>query len=506
MKADHVVRGLNEGPAHCTFLQSFNTTYNFDNKVPTHTGIMFEMAARSDIEILTFELDVRLGSNILASKDNLAVEVYTTTGNFDVKLDQPDTWLKIVDTQLVISELLDDTAGSYNAIIPVAHFQPVIMETNSRRSFYVTTHRVGSVLDNTVFALDKTGELASENEDVQIYVGAGFQETSVFSGIVDRTVNPKFAGVVHYRKIAPCNVLRQSTTVQYPILIDRENIDDAFLPLMTSAILEAVTKIIQENIALKSFFENKQYGFVQIGDANTFRAELSDFDASCPEDWKICPAFYVNTVITYTHDLELDSLAVQYEFYQTSSLDLVTESVQEQFKGVKITYIGLESVGAAYNMTFFGNRTAGNLDQLQQEYFSSMTKLFLNNILKNDASAVCTLSVDEKASRRYLSGNTSRMEANDTIVTLKGVIRGISVAARAQNFDLVISKNFRNEGHDIYLSMLKGVGLLPTSAVESEQNIDFFPMSTTFTCKCARWMTIPMTIIPRTMRTQWSLH
>lgn len=226
----------------CSINRSFNTTYNDNEKVPSYTGLMFEVTAIGDpLRVLTLELDLRL-----ENATDLSVEVYTRQGHFADVFDQPDAWDLVADTEVVLSA---DGGG----IIPAQRFLPVRIGANQRQSFYVTMKE--PLLDHTVYALQKTGEIQTRGDDLQVFVGAGLTEYK-FPAKLDDILNPMFAGVIHFEKEYDCAKEPMSTTtLDFPFLFEKSASDMGDL---TGLLNEVVDGLLKDDYELKTFVS--QYG------------------------------------------------------------------------------------------------------------------------------------------------------------------------------------------------------------------------------------------------------
>jgi hypothetical protein len=218
------------------------------SEVPPYVGIMFEMHAKSDVEVQTFELDVRLDLLHSAGHD-LSIEVFTVDGSYDAVMDQPDSWDRLAGTYLVPSP---DGGG---AIIPASDFSPVRIAAGGKRSFYVTMKY--PYLDHTVYGLQHTGDIHISGDDIQLLVGSGFTSYK-FPGVADTTLDPQFAGVVHYTKTFACDDVKASQTLaDYMFLFEVSNVDDALMSNANAAIDRAVSELLASNGMLKTFVKEQ---------------------------------------------------------------------------------------------------------------------------------------------------------------------------------------------------------------------------------------------------------
>lgn len=222
----------------CSINRSYNTSYNDNLEVPPYTGMMFEVTARrAPVIIKAFELDLRL-----ENATDLAIEVYSLPGSFEEKFDQPSEWTLVADTEVVL------TAGGGGGIVPVQKFTPVRIDFAQRQSFYITMK--GPYLDHNVDALQKTGEVQSKGDDLQVFVGAGLTEYR-FPNQLDTILDPMFAGVIHYEKEYNCDqVLTATTYFDFPVLFEDSvgNMVD-----VTTAINDALDEIFKNDPEIKAF-------------------------------------------------------------------------------------------------------------------------------------------------------------------------------------------------------------------------------------------------------------
>lgn len=204
------------------------------------------MTAFSDLDVLTFELDIRWDLN----PTDLSVEVYTLAGSYDKLFHQPDAWDQLAATNLVLAP------EGNSAVIPVADFKTLHVPARERRSFYVTMK--GPFLDQTVYGLQKTGDVHVKGDDLQLLVGSGFTSYK-FPDAIDTVLHPQFAGVVHYKKSFACDDTQASTTnVEFQLIFEKNELDGALVSNTNAAIGRAVGGLLESNANLRSFVE--KYG------------------------------------------------------------------------------------------------------------------------------------------------------------------------------------------------------------------------------------------------------
>jgi hypothetical protein len=216
---------------------------------------MFEMSAYSDVEVTTFELDIRLDMNPL----DLSVEVYTIDGSYDLFFDKPDAWQQLAATALVLAP------EGNSAVIPVADFTSINIPARGKRSFYITMK--GPYLDPTVFALQKTGDVHIKGDDLQLLVGSGFTSYK-FPDAIDTVLHPQFAGIVHYKKKIDCHDTSASTTaVDFQFIFEMTELDAPLISITNAAIERAVDELLVSNASLRRLVE--EYGLSKSSAAET---------------------------------------------------------------------------------------------------------------------------------------------------------------------------------------------------------------------------------------------
>jgi hypothetical protein len=242
----------------CTTIKALNTTYNSDDRVPPYVGVMFEIFPRMDLELLTLQLDVRIPPE--EQNSDLSVEVYTMKGSYqavEAYSYDPSQWHLLTQT---VGVLFPEGQG---LVIPTKDFNTLHITSGEKRSFYVTMKR--PYIDHNVMALQKTGELQMQSEELDIYVGVGFNEYK-FPGDYDRTIDPQFAGVMHFRKTTECIAAVVTTTVMFPFLLDQEATPQ-LVASINQYIDDAIKALMKQNSALKSY--QKFYGLQQYQETTT---------------------------------------------------------------------------------------------------------------------------------------------------------------------------------------------------------------------------------------------
>jgi hypothetical protein len=224
--------------AYPLFMQSLLFLVSLFDYTHVTTTRMFTMRSKSiPIQIRTFELDVR---NV-GDDQTLEVEVYTVPSSYSTIVGDPTAWVQVANTKAV------PVPGGGGILIPAPDFSSVSMQPNELRSFYITMK--GPYLDSTAFALDKTGETDHDYDAFSIYVGAGLSEYK-FPNSSDRTIDPKFAGVIYYdTEDCPAETVL-TTRFSYRFLIDDPGNDNTMVTNVTDKIGEILNKAVADNDGL----------------------------------------------------------------------------------------------------------------------------------------------------------------------------------------------------------------------------------------------------------------
>eukprot|EP00977_Amphora_coffeiformis_P013288 scaffold3421_cov181-Amphora_coffeaeformis.AAC.28 len=144
----------------CVTLHELQTKYNENSAIPAYPGIMFDVSTRTDMELFAMEIDIRLDQ-----ATTLDVEIFSTAGSFLANMHNESEWTKLADAKATVAP---DGRG---IIVPEKDFTPLKMKERERRSFYVQMK--GPWIDSRAEALDKTGEVQHQSDDLTVYVGVG---------------------------------------------------------------------------------------------------------------------------------------------------------------------------------------------------------------------------------------------------------------------------------------------------------------------------------------------
>ena len=441
----------------CGSFQQLNSTYNAENAIPPYTGVMFEVFAKVNMEILTLELDIRFENGV----EDLSIEVYTKEGAFSAFVNDESAWEKVADTTMV------PAPEGVGAIIPVEAFSTVAMPRRTKRSFYLTMK--GPYIDFTAYALQKTGEIYIKGGDFDILVGSGLTEYK-FPEEIDRILDPQFAGIVHYRLVSnECGEFASEATIEYRFLFG-EDMEPPFFEALNVAFEDFIERSLGNNPSLQLWVE--QYGLTKGGVETT----SIPFSGQCPPAWPVCPTTYLATKLSLQHADTLDSGLVKFEFLK--STEAAIGAANSAGQGIQALYLGEKSISVEFTFTLAGVPSEA-MDEIQQEYFSDVCRSFVDATARERYSSVLAVVIEGQTAQRYLRSG-GRFMANTGSVSISGSIAGaIPAAFEPSHFKETLDVAFA-DGSEALISALRLGGLRP-SKITGNDRISFFLDATSIT-------------------------
>lgn len=111
------------------------------------------------------------------------------------------------------------------------------MAADELRSFYITMK--GPYIDSFASAMIDRGERDREFDAFRLDVGGGLSEYK-FPASFDNTVNPKFAGAIHYQENTECEPPVQTlmTKIEFDFLLDIFEYDEPIFGQVAAAVKE----------------------------------------------------------------------------------------------------------------------------------------------------------------------------------------------------------------------------------------------------------------------------
>ena len=234
-------RNLEESEEQCTTLKKVQTPLNTILGVPSYAGIMFDVfSGGAELDVLTMEFDVHL-----SDVNNMGVKVYTKEGNFKQAIGNQSAWELVADTTLVTAP-----EGGGGVIVPFQDFTTIRMQPRERRSFYISM--MEKVINSPAMALQKTGDFAHKGDDMDFFVGVGFNENG-FPAEADTVVDPQFAGVIHYERKESCRASVTNTFARFHFLSEGFQQDDTLAAQMNAGLTAALQRIFSSDSILQGY-------------------------------------------------------------------------------------------------------------------------------------------------------------------------------------------------------------------------------------------------------------
>lgn len=159
----------------CLALKSLHTPFKDVDGILPVVGILFTVTAITDIEILTFELDVILNEAMRVKDPH--VEVFAFKGEFfqlgDYLSYESDSskWSPLFASDGVLTP-----EGKDLLLLPAAEFTPIALKEKDTYSFYVTMR--GPFLDCVAQALKKRVKFRFSGTTLQLLSGQDSLSTS----------------------------------------------------------------------------------------------------------------------------------------------------------------------------------------------------------------------------------------------------------------------------------------------------------------------------------------
>jgi hypothetical protein len=338
-------------------------------------------------------------------------------------------WTLLADTKPRVS------ADGRGVIIPESDFLPLKLKPREKRSFYIVMN--GPWIDVRADALDKTGEVQQQTDDMAIFVGVGL--TSRFPEEFDRTVAPQFSGSFHYRKAADCNDVGAETKVNLQFLVSQ-----APNPVFLGIVKAALDDLIEEKLLLAPPFNDFVSTFsLQKGEETEIATIFSDIE--CPDDWDQCPSVALNPTLSFKHARQMRSGQLRYQLSRFG--EAIAEAIGAKLQLSEILYVGMRPMETTFQLSFPGLPHTQNPEDI--EYLETVTTIFLDDTVQERTDLVEVLDVVafDQTSQRRLRGLSSDFSMSGTIFGVQGGF------LPQENFVIQMKEAFKTET-DQYMSML----------------------------------------------------
>jgi hypothetical protein len=437
----------------CSTTRSVETVYNENDLVPTYPGIIFELVALADdMEVLTLEFDARI-----EDITDFTVEVFATDGDSLDKMSDESQWTQLANTQAAVSP-----AGR-GLVIPQPAFTSIKLKRGQRTSIYIAMK--GPWLENVAQALDKTGEVQLQNDDFALYVGVGLNER--FPEDFDKTVDPQFSGVIHYRKEVDCRDALVSTTVDLQFLASQS--ED---PVFVSKLNRALDETLRDSLLVSNpFYDMISRYRLRQQQATQITKSLYE-QGACPEEWEKCPRNVLAPRLFFEHTNQLEAGFLQYEIYRFTQA--LTEELRSRLGTDEVLYVGLRPLISDFSLTLHGLPSALPLTPDNSRFLEATTTDFLAEVASSRDSLVRVMDTVVQ-SHTFDDGRRRRRGLSSTrTLQVGGVIMGAQAGfLPTDNFSIVLHESVLAQNQDFINAFKAGAAILPQDG-DSTTAYEFF--------------------------------
>ena len=430
----------------CYDLSIFEAPYVDDDRTEAYSGIMFDLVTKSEpLEILTFEVDVRL-----SEVKDFSVEVYRTKGGFQGKINDPEQWTLLANTQAIASP---DGRG---VIIPQRSFENVNLGRNERASFYIQMK--GPWIENKAVALIKTGELAAEGEDFRSYAGVG--TSSLFPISPETTTDPQFSGKVYYQKAEPCKDTTTSSVEM--IFVAGSSFDhSSFGPIG-----EAVEDVTNRFLMKEDWFEDKA-ARAGLRPVDNIKTTLAPYNGDCP--WTACSVF--TSELKFDHSTSLSDGELRYNVYRY--IDAFQREMQNILKAKEFVYLGFKSAATTFSISMSGVPDNTSLGSEHVRYLLGSFVSFFQSSIQKYTSFVTVFEATVDGNQDIFRNLRARRQLDGTIIVEGTMYGGRSAPLDKEEFVVQVQRSFREE-EKILLQYLKYGSVVPQSDLPDEEVLSYF--------------------------------
>eukprot|EP00977_Amphora_coffeiformis_P005976 scaffold1271_cov167-Amphora_coffeaeformis.AAC.11 len=440
-----MIRRQQEQEERCIATRSVQTIYNDNDLVPSYPGIMFDFVGLAEeIEVLTLEFDARVDDIT-----DYTVEVFVTEGDYTQKLNDESQWTRLAHTKATIAP------SGNGLVIPQPDFQPIKLKRGQRRTVYISMN--GPWLDTIAQALDKTGEIQIQEQDLALYVGVGLNER--FPEDFDKTVDPQFSGVIHYRKEVNCEEALDSTSVDLQFLV-AESED----PVFVSRLNKALGELIQNNMLQVPPFSTMTANYKLSQSQAPQISKLVYKDGKCPDEWTTpCPRNILGPRLFFEHTPDLRQGHLKYEIYRFA--EALTDLIKMRLSIREVLYIGIVPVMSDYKLSLSGIPSEVTFTDKNRQFLETTSTDFLSRVTSELDTVVEVMdtvitsheTTAQDGIRRYLRGL-----GNHSTLTVEGsVMGGQAMYLPIENFPIVLRNVVKQNGKDFEEAIRAAAAIMP---------------------------------------------
>ena len=366
----------------CSNSKVFETPYNNNPQVLAHTGIMFELRAKSKaFTIDTIELDARTGLG-----NPLNVDIYVTDSPVNQAFNKESSWELVARTKFV------EDPDKQTVIVPSWQFDPITVKAGQKKGLYIRMK--GNYIDNTVSNSIRAGNEAQNGPDMSIFAGYYLdQSSSTFPPRVGSDKGIIFAGKIHYKVSESCSQHNFVTTaLEFALIIDT-GLEVNNFNQIEIATFNSVNNLLGVDPELKNYVSKDGLKLKPRGGGGA-KTVIRAYAGNCPRTWSRCDA--VVTTVQLDHDQDRSSGDVKdrlYRYYRQVS--------QEQLKvlseGTQASYVGLVDSKAEFRLVLDGVSEKAEMDREQQAYLQDQIVAFLDSVLEEEVAQAFNVNIAQQA-------------------------------------------------------------------------------------------------------------
>jgi hypothetical protein len=507
--------------ATCVEEKALETAYNSVSEVLPFTGILFSVDASADLRITGLSMDVRTDLMDSTQAESPRVECYYRRGPFSETDGVGATWLSNATYWTRAFKGRADADASKGGIrLPASNFTAIDAASGDRISFYITMR--GSYIDSTVNALMKTGEALLVGDHMSISVGAALSDEN-FPPMINRTVDPGFAGVIQYEIASPCSTASPVSSGGFNNAADDAvnngesqesgasgsqggGTDHGPLPhnLTTTEIIfptifsnetkidinSIVESTIKSYVSSHSIFDQYKTSasFALVGSSSTVKGSL--YVGPCPVEFNTCPPVVYKTTFSVQHDQScLSSSQLLYDVF-SSSQDVLSALSQAQYKDdsdIQVDYAGPVPAELTFQLellnqvgdddVLYNENAVPTLSKTQLEFLDGSAEEHLDLHVKSTLAnhfLVQELAKNGAGNQKSLRRQRSLNSGNTIQVT--GTLKALYESDRIQSameYEKIIVEAFKGQGERDFVSLLRDGSDENVTGFESLQSVSF---------------------------------
>lgn len=201
------LRGLQEDRQACSL--EFSTPLNMNTTLPPIQSTTFALTTvNRTLQLQTIEIGVRRDQ---LRPYSLGIQVFALEGLSLFYLNTPEAWRLVADSEIVVHPYYD------MAVVPIADFKALEMIHGQRWNLFISMDDM--ILDFNSLPDSRNGRLAYQDENSQVFTGAGY-EGEAFEGTLVSDYWPSFAGALFFSP-SDCKPTRNkiSTAIVYEFVL-----------------------------------------------------------------------------------------------------------------------------------------------------------------------------------------------------------------------------------------------------------------------------------------------